>query len=523
MNNNENKVILIVMDGVGYSENKEFNAVEQEQLYFNGNINTLINASGEWVGLSSDDMGNSEVGHNTLGAGRIYKQGSALVNHNFKNGSIFKSNTWNMLCDNVINNISTFHLVGLLSDGGVHSNIDHLKLLLNELHNRKIKKVRIHILLDGRDVEPQSALKYVTEIQNYIKDIGESNYLIASGGGRMQMLMDRYNADLEMVKTGYKTIVQGKANQFNSAYEAIEFARTQNKNIVDQDIKPFVIVSDKQPIGKVEDGDSMLLFNFRADRAVEFSEIFCGKSKKYGINKTPNIIYAGMLEYDADNEIPLNFLLEPPVIENTLEELLIKNNKYTFSISETQKFGHITKYFNGNHVNKFNDKLQTFIEVPSQDIPFKQQPEMMAVEIKNLLINAIKSEKYDFLRCNFANGDMIGHTGDFLITCKALKVVKSCVEEIISVATKLGYQLIVLADHGNSEEMATLSNGKWISKTSHTTNKVPLNIFTNKNFELKPGEFGLANVAKTITSLMDIEGYLFWEESIIQPKNNKDC
>ena len=522
-NLNNNKVILVVMDGVGYSENKEYNAVEHEQLYFDGNINTLINASGEWVGLSKGDMGNSEVGHNTLGAGRIYKQGSALVNENFVNGSILNSDTWNKLCDNVKKHTSTFHLVGLLSDGGVHSNIEHLKILLNDLHMRDIKNVKLHILLDGRDVAPQSAIKYVNEIEDYIKLIHEPEYLIASGGGRMQMLMDRYNADFNMVKTAFDVIVLGKGNQFSSALDAIQNAYSENKDIVDQDIKPFIIAKNKQAIGKVCDNDSMLLFNFRADRAVEFSEVFCGKHKKYGIDGIPDIMYAGMIEYDTDNKIPQNFLVEPPVIENTLEEYLVLNNKPTFSISETQKFGHITKYFNGNHINKFHEKLQTFIEIPSSYIPFEEQPYMQAIKIKFALVNAIKSEKFDFLRCNFPNGDMIGHTGNFNLTCSALFIVKLCVNEIIDVAKQYGYQVIILADHGNSEEMASFINGKWTPKTSHTTNKVPLNIFTNKQCELKQGEFGLSNIAKTITDLMQLEGYSFWNESVLRPKSNKDC
>lgn len=518
MERNKDKVILVVMDGVGYSAQKEFNAVEKTQLYFRGNLNTLINASGEWVGLSKGDMGNSEVGHNTMGAGKIYKQGSALVDQNFNNGNIFNGSVWNLLINNVIKNNSTFHLVGLLSDGGVHSNIEHLKLMLKNLHVNKVKKVRLHILLDGRDVEPQSALNYINEIENYILNLNEANYLIASGGGRMKMLMDRYNADLEMVKLGYETIVNGKGKQFGSAKDAINFARSKNATIIDQDIEPFIIAKNNQPVGIVEEHDSMLLFNFRADRAIEFSEIFSGKNEKYGIPKVPEIIYAGMLEYDSDNHIPVNYLAQPPEIENTLEEFLVKKGKSTYSISETQKFGHITKYFNGNHVNKFNEELQTFVEISSLEIPFEQQPQMMAVEIKNNLINAIKSNKYDFLRCNLANGDMIGHTGNYEIVCKALEVVKKCVEEIIEVANEFEYNLIVLADHGNSEEMATLKNGKWIAKTSHTTNKVPLNIFTNKPFSLKQGEFGLANIAKTITDLMCLEGESIWEESVLQPK-----
>ena len=515
MDRNSNRVILVVMDGVGHREESQFNAVKQAGLDFNTPLKTLINASGEWVGLNKTDMGNSEVGHNTMGAGKIYKQGSALVGESLKIVKIFNSDVWRKLVNNVNNNNSTFHLVGLLSDGGVHSDIKHLKNMLYNLYLRNVKKVRIHILLDGRDVEPQSALKYVKDIEDYINLHSFPDYAIASGGGRMAMIMDRYNADLEMVKRGFDCVVNGKGNKFQSATQAINSAYSKDKNIVDQDIEPFVIVKDNIPVGLVNDGDSMLLFNFRADRAVEFSEIFCGNNLKYYILQVPNIMYAGMCKYDGDNGIPRNYLVEAPEIYNTLEEYLIQNGKRTYAVSETQKFGHITKYFNGNHIEKFDDYLQTFEEITSYSVPFEQQPEMRANDIKEALIYEIQTQRYDLLKCNFANGDMIGHTGDYEATCKAMQTVKECVEEITQVAKEYGYNLIVLADHGNSEEMATYKDGKWIPKTSHTTNKVPLYIFTEKNVKLKSGEFGLSNIAKTITDLMQLEGAADWDESII--------
>ncbi len=517
---NNNKVVLVVLDGVGYSKNEEYNAVKKADFNLQqGNLNTYINASGKWVGLNEGEMGNSEVGHNTMGAGKIYKQGSALLNDSFESGEIFLSPVWKKLCDNVKENNSTFHFLGLLSDGRVHSNIEHLKQMLLKLHEENIKNVRIHILLDGRDVEPQSALKYIYEIEEYISKLNENNYLIASGGGRMQIIMDRYNANYDMVKNGFDVIVNGIGKQFDSAENAVKFYRECNPNLIDQDIPSFVISKNGEPIGKIKDGDSLLNFNFRADRAVEISRVFNGEYKEFGIERIPNICYAGMLEYDSDNHIPKNYLIMPPKIEDCLEEYLVKENKKIFAVSETQKFGHITKYFNGNHVDKFNNELETFVEIPSDNISFDLKPEMKACEIKEEIIKAIKSQKYDFIRCNFANGDMVGHTGNFNACVEAMKVLKYCLNNIIDVCKIYEYNLIVFADHGNSEEMATKNkNGEWIAKTSHTTNVVPLMIFTNKKFKIDNREYGLSNIAKTVTDLMDLDGLNVWDKSIISAK-----
>lgn len=517
------KVALVVLDGFGEREDRSFNAVKLGSTPVYDNLKnkfpfTLINASGEWVGLKKGDMGNSEVGHNTMGAGFIYKQGAELVNEAFKNGTAFKSNCFNTLVTNCIKHDSTFHLVGLLSDGRVHSDIEQLKTLLFELSENDIDKVRLHILLDGRDVSPQSAEKYVAEIESYISSLGKSDYLIASGGGRMQIVMDRYEADWKMVEKGYNTIVNAEGKTFTSPEMAINYFREKTPNIVDQDIPPFVIVSKVgEPLGKVKDGDSLLTFNFRADRMVEFSRVFCDKNFSIFPRKNfPKIEFAGLMQYDGDLGIPDNFIVSPPNISHTLTEFLVKNKLKSFAVSETQKFGHITKYFNGNKQNKISEEFEDYVEIPSLNVPFNEVPEMKAEEVTDALISAIESGKYNFLRCNFANCDMVGHTGDLNAVIKAVETVDNCLGRVYKACLENKTTLFVVADHGNAEEMAVMFNGKIIPKTSHTTNPVPF-IVADKSVKIKSDyEYGLSNLASSITKYIGIGQDKHWDDSIIK-------
>ena len=519
------KTVLVIMYGVGVTEETFGNAVLEANTpnldYLKNNYpNRTIYAHGTYVGLpSDDDMGNSEVGHNAMGCGQIYSQGAKLVNESIKSGEVFKSDTWNKAIENAKDH--TLHFIGLLSDGGVHSNIYHLFTLLEEAKKDGISKVRVHILLDGRDVEETSALKYVDMLNKKINELNDDTFdcMIASGGGRMTITMDRYEANWSMVEKGWHAHVLGDAREFSCAEDAINTYREEN-HVIDQDLDSFVIARDGKPVGPILDHDSVIFFNFRGDRALEISRAFDSEEfDKFDRVRYPKVFYAGMLQYDSDLKIPVNYLTEPPKIENTLTEELCKYNIHEYAVSETQKYGHVTYFWNGNRGDKFNEELETYNEIPSDVISFDKAPRMKADLVGNDMVSAIESGKYEFIRCNFPNGDMVGHTGNFDATVKAVEAVDDNIGKIMKACDENGYMLIVLADHGNAEEMYQLKDKtRKVAKTSHTTNPVPF-ILYGKNiskYELKDGNYGLANLASSITTLLDLKPNEKWCESIIK-------
>ena len=520
------EVVLVVMDGVGISKESFGNAVMNANtpnldMLLNNYPNRLIHAHGTYVGLSSNfDMGNSEVGHNALGCGQIYSQGAKLVQESINSKEIYNTKTWKELVNNCKDN--KLHLIGLLSDGNVHSNINHLFSLMEQSKIEGIKEVRIHILLDGRDVEETSALKYVDMLEEEIQKLNDEKFtaMIASGGGRMTITMDRYEANWSMVEKGWKAHVLGVGRKFTSAKEAITTYRKEN-DVIDQYLGEFVIVDENNnPVGTIEDGDSVVFFNFRGDRAIELSKAFDEENfDKFNRIRVPKVFYAGMLQYDADLKIPKKYLTEPPKITNTLTEELIKYGIREYAISETQKFGHVTYFWNGNRTEKFSNDLETYQEIPSDIISFDKKPEMKSYEITDKLIEAIKSKEYDFLRVNFPNGDMVGHTGNYGQTIKAIEAVDNNLGRIMKAVDKVNATLIVIADHGNAEEMYQLKDkSKKQAKTSHTTNPVPFIVYGKDidDIKIKDGDFGLANIASTITTLFDIEKNPIWLDSIIE-------
>ena len=415
-------VLTIVMDGVGIApQNSLGNAVAL------ANTPTLdrimkdypmvaLKAHGTAVGLpSDDDMGNSEVGHNALGAGQIFAQGAKLVSNSIESGKMFASETWKTLIGNVKANASTLHFLGLFSDGNVHSHIDHLKAMVAQAKNEGVSTVRVHILLDGRDVGETSGMSYITPFEEFLASLVDASFdaKIASGGGRMKITMDRYEANWAMVDAGWKTHVLGEGRQFASAAEAYETLRAET-GAIDQDLDPFVIAENGKPVGTVEDGDSVIFFNFRGDRSIEISKAFDapeGEFTPFDRVRVPKVCYAGMLEYDGDLHIPKQYLVSPPEITNTMSEYLVSAGVPMLAISETQKYGHVTYFWNGNKSGKFDEELETYIEIPSDVVPFEQRPWMKCAEITDKLIEAIESGKYRYLRVNFPNGDMVGHTG----------------------------------------------------------------------------------------------------------------
>jgi len=523
-------VVMIIMDGIGLANDKFGNAINAAytpmlDMLMKEYPNIAIKAHGTAVGLpSDDDMGNSEVGHNALGCGQVYSQGAKLVNESIESSFMYSSDTWEMLINNVKKNRSVLHFIGLLSDGNVHSNIGHLKSMVCEAKKQGIQTIRVHALLDGRDVPSQSALEYIEDLESLFDSLNDSSFnaRIASGGGRMTITMDRYGADWEMVKRGWNVHVHGVGGGFNCVSDAVLAARKTNPDLVDQDIPPFVIVENDKPIGKIVDNDSVVLFNFRGDRAIEISQAFDNDEfthfdrSEHG--KRPNVLFAGMLQYDGDLKLPTNYLVSPPNITNTLSELLVANKISQYAVSETQKYGHVTYFWNGNRNEKFSEQLETFCEIPSDRVSFDEKPWMKAAEVTEKVIDAMKSRQYGFIRANFPNGDMVGHTGNYAATLIAVETVDLCLARIIKAADECGAVLLITADHGNADEMFEKSKSGLASpKTAHTLNPVPFIVYDkNETHELKQGDFGLANSAATVAALLGLKPLSVWEEGLIK-------
>ena len=515
--------VLGIMDGVGRGDGGPGDAVKQANTptldkLFATCPYTWLKAHGTAVGLpSDDDMGNSEVGHNALGCGQVYAQGAKLVSESIESGKLFQSKTWKKLADNAKNG-KTLHFLGLLSDGNVHSNISHLFALLRQAKAEGIHSVCCHILLDGRDVPATSALEYVQQLEDVLASLSGDgyDYCIASGGGRMTITMDRYEANWPMVELGWKTHVRGEGRQFADAKTAIETYRTET-GCIDQDLPPFVIAKDGKPVGTIANGDSVILFNFRGDRAQEISLAFDRKDfDKFDRGDYIGVEFAGMLEYDGDLHIPTNYLVEPPVIQNTLTEVLCAHKVREYALSETQKYGHVTYFWNGNRSGKVCEELETYEEIPSDVIPFDQAPAMKSVEITDHMVEAMASGKYDFLRCNFPNGDMVGHTGSLEAAITAMEYVDKGLSRILEAADKYGYAVCVTADHGNADQMTETKKGKTSVRTAHSLNPVPFIIYDpDTAYTIKEGNYGLANVAPTLVKMMEIPAPDCWEASMI--------
>ncbi len=522
-------VVLVVMDGVGESTEELGNMVMKATTPTLDELKAsdpfrIIKAHGTAVGLpSDDDMGNSEVGHNALGCGQVYSQGAKLVNESIESGSIYQSETWKELVSGVKASGGALHFIGLLSDGNVHSNIGHLLAMLKEAKDEGVGRARVHILLDGRDVPATSALEYVDQLENTIAELKDDSYdvRIASGGGRMQITMDRYQANWGMVEKGWNIHVHGEGRQFASAKEAIETYRNEQPGVIDQDLPGFVIAENGKAVGPMKDGDSVILFNFRGDRALELSMAFDGDASfnKFDRGVMPQVLYAGMLEYDGDLHIPHKYLVNPPQIRHTLTELLVENGINEYACSETQKYGHVTYFWNGNRSEKFSEELETWQEVPSDVRSFDECPWMKGTEITDLVIAAIESGKYGFIRCNFPNGDMVGHTGNLYATEIAVETVDLCLTRIRKACDEHGCILVVTADHGNSDQMLEKNKKGEVSvRTAHSLRPVPFIIHdADERHEMDTeSDFGLANVAPTVVELLGLKPYDCWEKSMLK-------
>ncbi len=530
-------LVTIVLDGVGISPREDGDAVKTartpmlDKLMANFPMTALL-AHGTAVGMPSDeDMGNSEVGHNAIGAGRVFAQGAKLVAESIASGHLWQGQAWQEVIATAKQG-GTLHFIGLFSDGNVHSHIDHLRAMLDQAKKEGVSKVRLHILLDGRDVGETSALDYVDPFEAYLDGLRSADFdvAIASGGGRMTITMDRYEAHWAMVQRGWDIHVRGEGRQFSSAHEAIETYRNESK-VIDQDLPGFVIAKDGKPLGPIVDGDAVVLFNFRGDRAIEISRAFTEENfTAFARGPLPKVTYAGMMQYDGDTKLPPRFLVQPPAIDKTMGEYLAKSGISQYAISETQKYGHVTYFWNGNRSGKFDDALETYVEIPSDVVPFEQRPWMKCAEITDALIDAIRSGDYRYLRVNYANGDMVGHTGNFEAAVTAMQGLDLQLARLIPVILAANGTAIITADHGNADEMYELdkkgnvtrdAEGRTKAKTAHTLNPVPFVLISgadNPGYKLRQdlAAAGLSNIAATVLNLLGYEAPEDYDPSLIE-------
>lgn len=486
-----------------------------------------VNAHGTAVGLPSDaDMGNSEVGHNALGSGQVVDQGARLVDIALETGAMFTGDGWNFIKPALAD--GTLHLIGLLSDGGVHSRTDQVRGMIEGAVKDGAKKIRLHVLTDGRDVEDGSSVQYVADMEAFLASLEGCDARIASGGGRMFVTMDRYEADWDIVKRGYYAHVLGEAEHtFTSASEAISVLRQPKeaggKPIQDQWLQPFVIVDEEgKPVGTIEDGDAVVTFNFRADRMVEMSKALeYTDFTHFDRKRFPSIKFAGIMQYDGDLKLPAQYLVPPPLIDRVSGQYLCGSGVTTFACSETQKFGHVTFFWNGNRSGYIDKDLETYVEITSDTVPFNEAPLMKAREITDAGIAALRSGRFQMVRINFANPDMVGHTGDLEATIETCAFVDKCVKELLDVVDEVNGRWLVTSDHGNADDMVqrdkktqqalTNENGN-IPLTSHTLAPVPVAVGGKglpDHIGLKSAQqmsdAGLANVTATSIELLGYE------------------
>jgi 2,3-bisphosphoglycerate-independent phosphoglycerate mutase len=521
-------VVVVVMDGVGIGSGYPGDAVAAARKptldeLFRTCPHTALAAHGTAVGMPSDaDMGNSEVGHNALGAGRVFDQGAKLVQNAIDSGELFTGAGWNEVVGNCLAKGSTLHLLGLFSDGNVHSHINHLKSLIVEAKKRGVRKVAVHALLDGRDVGETTALDYTEPFEAWLATV-DPNYGIASGGGRMTITMDRYEADWSMVERGWKVHVLGEGPSFPSASAAVKGLRAAKPGVIDQDLPAFVVERGGKPFAPIHDGDSVVFFNFRGDRAIEISKALLGLPVPFERGRQPLVCYAGMMTYDGDINLPPRILVKPPLIDRTMGEFLVGSGVRILACSETQKYGHVTYFWNGNRSGYLDAKLERYIEVPSDRVSFDERPWMKAAEITDATIAALREQPTGFARINYANGDMVGHTGAFTATRLAVESVDLCLARLLPVIKELGGVALITADHGNADEMyevdkkggVKMENGRPKAKTSHTLNAVPFIVYDpafagEYALDTSVAKPGLANVAATALDLLGYrrpEGY----------------
>ncbi|MCG8336671.1 MAG: 2,3-bisphosphoglycerate-independent phosphoglycerate mutase [Proteobacteria bacterium] len=531
---NRRPLLNIILDGYGLGKQDHTDAVFQAKTPFMDHLRstyakTELVTHGKFVGLpGKKDLGGSEVGHLTIGAGQMIPQGPTLITNSIEDGSFFKFPVLNEALQNAKS--GALHLIGLLSDGNVHSHIDHFIAIIEESARQEIEKVYVHALLDGRDVAIQSADQYIDQLESLFASILDQHpdwdYAFASGGGRELITMDR-DKNWTKVEAGWQTHVEGNSgNNFKSAKEAVLHFRSKNPGLVDQDCPAFNILSKTGDAIKINDGDSVISMNFRADRAVELTMAFVDKDfSGFAIERRPDIYFAGMMVYDEDNDLPQNRIIGSPEVPNPFGKRILELGLNQFRLAETQKYAHVTFFFNGGYRNPLDPEKEIYHLIPSDKIDsFARQPRMKAQEIADQAVKLIKSGKFDYGLINFANADMVGHTGDMKAAIEAVETVDAALEKICKALTKAGGIALITADHGNADEMIIINKktGKEEISTKHSINPVPLVIFDSRysgEYSLKPNSeqepLTLSMIAATNFILMgqnppnDLDPFLF--------------
>ncbi|MEA3464220.1 MAG: 2,3-bisphosphoglycerate-independent phosphoglycerate mutase [Patescibacteria group bacterium] len=476
-------VVLIVLDGWGIAQPYSGNAVSQSNTpVFNELIakypSITLRASGEAVGLPWGEAGNSEVGHSNLGMGRILYQDLPRINKAISDNSFYKNKTLLAACRHAKNNKSKLHLLGLVSNGCVHSSIDHLQALMALAKEQKIERLFIHVILDGRDTPYNSGLNFIREVERSIAEYGIGK--IATISGRFYA-MDRDN-HWDRTEKAYLAMVEAKGNQSDDSVKAVE--QSYNKKIYDEEFAPTVITAgegqeERKPIAKIEDGDAVIFFNYRSDRAKQITKVFTlpdfakFKRSKY----LTDLFFVCFTEYEKN--LPIEIVFPQEIISNTLGEIIAAANFKQLRIAETEKYAHVTYFFNGGREEKSKGEEHILVPSPSVD-SYDLKPEMSAFIIAEKLVKAIKEEKYDFIFVNFANPDMVGHTGNIQAAIKAIETVDKCLGKVVKACLDKDGVILVTADHGNAEVMFNMQTGM-IDK-EHTANPVPF-IVVGRQFE----------------------------------------
>lgn len=490
------KAILLILDGWGYGKHDKSDAVSVANTPFFDYLisnypNSKLEASGEAVGLPAGQMGNSEVGHMNLGAGRVVYQELGRINKAVRDGELPQNQILKSAFDYAKQASKNVHFIGLLSDGGVHSHINHLKGLCDAAQQNAVKKVFVHAFMDGRDTDPNSGLPFVLELESHLQ---KSGGVIASAIGRYYA-MDRDNR-WERVKLAYDLLVHGTGNQSHDISESIQ--KSYDAGITDEFIEPIVrIDNDGIPVGRIEPGDVVICFNFRTDRGREITTALTQKAfPEQNMNPLP-LRYVTMTSYD-DTFRNVDVVFTKDDLNNTLGEVLEHNGKNQIRIAETEKYPHVTFFFSGGREKEFNQERRLLIQSPKV-ATYDLKPEMSANEITAVICPELQSGWPDFVCLNFANPDMVGHTGVFSAVVKAVETVDNCLKQVVECGIVNGYSFIILADHGNADYMV---NEDGSPNTAHTTNLVPCILIDRDFHSIKDGKLG--DVAPTILKLMNI-------------------
>jgi len=536
--------LLIIMDGWGIGSGGDEDAIARAHTPVFDRLwreypHTRLMTHGPYVGLpSGKDLGGSEVGHLTMGAGMILDQGPTRINKAIEDGSFFESEALGEVVQRGVQG-GCVHLIGLLSDGNIHSHIDHFRALIEHAFKSGVRRLRVHALLDGRDVGIQSAQTYVADLEKMFSLINMHNgfdYAFASGGGRERIIMDR-DHDWSKVEAGWQLMVHGRGeHRFASMQAAIDHFRAATPDIVDQDIPGFVIVDGgDRPVGTVNDGDAVVMVNFRGDRAIEITEAFelddfSGFERGGAKGRGPDALYAGMMVYDEDRNLPALQLMGPTKVANPLGRRLIDMGIRQFRLTETQKFPHVTFFFNGGYREPLDRSMEDYILIPSdKGVSFADTPTMKAGEIADKAIQLIESGGYGFGLINFANADMVGHCGRMQPVVAAVEAVDAAVGRIVEALQAAGGSALITADHGNAEEMRVANGDMDEPSTRHSLNPVPCVLFDaaydgsytlrqpadGDNVQTTPG---LSHIAATMLNMIGYPAPQELQPSLIEKK-----